>query len=284
MSHHFQPRYCLFRTSIGIMGVAWSSAGIVRLQLPERSEKETRTRLSERFLIGAIQPNESGLILYPVPSNFTDADVNHGLVGYHISDEGSTTAKIPAPVGILARGRFDDVTFTIEREQSSTYAITCRLKNAAVKNKFSAWPENAVITARLRSQLHFEPTASDDNTFGRKARGKLNLMGGKWNESDNSFSALGLAGQANITRVEYNGNLVIFTDNQDIRCVVPNLKFGEEFDLRDLAKKLVASEASVVTCWKNGQPGKNPSSFGQWAFGIKVEGLGGEIFGPYYRN
>lgn len=41
--------YCLFNTSIGAIGIAWSDVGIVSLQLPEGSEKDTRHRLIHRM-------------------------------------------------------------------------------------------------------------------------------------------------------------------------------------------------------------------------------------------
>jgi methylated-DNA-[protein]-cysteine S-methyltransferase len=37
--------YCLFDTALGRCGVAWSDEGIVRLQLPERSERQSLARL-----------------------------------------------------------------------------------------------------------------------------------------------------------------------------------------------------------------------------------------------
>jgi len=37
--------YALFETSIGRCGLAWGPRGIVGVQLPERSEGTTRTRL-----------------------------------------------------------------------------------------------------------------------------------------------------------------------------------------------------------------------------------------------
>lgn len=42
--------YTLFDTAIGRCGVAWSGRGIVGVQLPERSELETRARLLKRCL------------------------------------------------------------------------------------------------------------------------------------------------------------------------------------------------------------------------------------------
>ena len=43
------PRgFALFKTAIGMCGIAWSDAGIVSVQLPERDDNDTRTRLSRR--------------------------------------------------------------------------------------------------------------------------------------------------------------------------------------------------------------------------------------------
>jgi methylated-DNA-[protein]-cysteine S-methyltransferase len=41
--------YALFDTTLGRAGIAWSARGIVAVQLPETSERETRTRLLQRF-------------------------------------------------------------------------------------------------------------------------------------------------------------------------------------------------------------------------------------------
>ena len=40
--------FALFDTAIGACGIAWSDAGLVRLQLPERDEQTTRARLAKR--------------------------------------------------------------------------------------------------------------------------------------------------------------------------------------------------------------------------------------------
>jgi methylated-DNA-[protein]-cysteine S-methyltransferase len=40
--------YALFDTAVGQCGIAWGSNGIVGVQLPERSERETRARLARR--------------------------------------------------------------------------------------------------------------------------------------------------------------------------------------------------------------------------------------------
>ncbi len=37
--------YCLFTTSLGIMGIMWNTEGVVRLQLPEKDPKATRKNL-----------------------------------------------------------------------------------------------------------------------------------------------------------------------------------------------------------------------------------------------
>jgi methylated-DNA-[protein]-cysteine S-methyltransferase len=43
------PRgFALFETAIGVCGIAWSDAGIVSVQLPERDDNDTRTRLARR--------------------------------------------------------------------------------------------------------------------------------------------------------------------------------------------------------------------------------------------
>lgn len=41
-------RYCLFETAIGACAIAWSDAGLVRLQLPERDRAATRNRIAAR--------------------------------------------------------------------------------------------------------------------------------------------------------------------------------------------------------------------------------------------
>ena len=44
-----KPEYALFETAIGHCAVAWSSYGIVGLQLPERTAADTLKRLRRRF-------------------------------------------------------------------------------------------------------------------------------------------------------------------------------------------------------------------------------------------
>ncbi len=41
--------YTLFETTLGRVGIAWSDRGIVAVQLPEVTERDTRARLLERF-------------------------------------------------------------------------------------------------------------------------------------------------------------------------------------------------------------------------------------------
>jgi methylated-DNA-[protein]-cysteine S-methyltransferase len=41
-------RYCLIETDLGTLGLAWSDAGIVRLQLPEKTPAATERRLIRR--------------------------------------------------------------------------------------------------------------------------------------------------------------------------------------------------------------------------------------------
>jgi methylated-DNA-[protein]-cysteine S-methyltransferase len=40
-----RPRYCLFDTAIGVIGLAWSGLGLTRLQLPEAEARATERRL-----------------------------------------------------------------------------------------------------------------------------------------------------------------------------------------------------------------------------------------------
>ena len=41
--------YCLFETSIGWLGIAWSETGLTQLQLPERDRAATERRLQKRL-------------------------------------------------------------------------------------------------------------------------------------------------------------------------------------------------------------------------------------------
>lgn len=43
-----QMHYCLMETDLGVLGLAWSEDGIVRLQLPERTRAATEQRLLRR--------------------------------------------------------------------------------------------------------------------------------------------------------------------------------------------------------------------------------------------
>jgi methylated-DNA-[protein]-cysteine S-methyltransferase len=40
--------FALFETAIGACGIAWSDAGVVSVQLPERNDEATRSRLAKR--------------------------------------------------------------------------------------------------------------------------------------------------------------------------------------------------------------------------------------------
>ncbi len=42
-----RERYCLFETGLGTCGIAWSEAGVVRLQLPERTRERTAGRIRQ---------------------------------------------------------------------------------------------------------------------------------------------------------------------------------------------------------------------------------------------
>jgi methylated-DNA-[protein]-cysteine S-methyltransferase len=44
-----EQSFAVFDTAIGWCGIAWSGQGVVGVQLPERREQETRSRLSKRF-------------------------------------------------------------------------------------------------------------------------------------------------------------------------------------------------------------------------------------------
>ena len=43
------PCYALFRTPVGVCGIAWNETGIAALQLPERDEAAMHARMRERF-------------------------------------------------------------------------------------------------------------------------------------------------------------------------------------------------------------------------------------------
>jgi methylated-DNA-[protein]-cysteine S-methyltransferase len=45
MKHTKAVSYCFIESPIGIIGLAWNEIGILRLQLPERTQTETRRRL-----------------------------------------------------------------------------------------------------------------------------------------------------------------------------------------------------------------------------------------------
>jgi methylated-DNA-[protein]-cysteine S-methyltransferase len=46
------PSYALFRTEVGVCGIAWNDVGITALQLPERDEAAMHARMRERFGAG----------------------------------------------------------------------------------------------------------------------------------------------------------------------------------------------------------------------------------------
>ncbi len=48
--------YCLFDTEFGFCGIAWSEAGLTRVQLPEADVAATRARLEKRGAVEAEPP------------------------------------------------------------------------------------------------------------------------------------------------------------------------------------------------------------------------------------
>lgn len=48
MAETYDRRFCLFETTLGWIGIAWSRAGISHLQLPERDRAATMRRLLQR--------------------------------------------------------------------------------------------------------------------------------------------------------------------------------------------------------------------------------------------
>jgi methylated-DNA-[protein]-cysteine S-methyltransferase len=62
---HAEPRYFLFNTAFGICGVAWSDAGLTRVQLPERDPAATEQRLTKyaaKRWEGALPPSVASSI------------------------------------------------------------------------------------------------------------------------------------------------------------------------------------------------------------------------------
>ena len=45
LPHADQASYCLFPTAIGVCGVAWGPAGLLSVQLPQKDDDATRSRL-----------------------------------------------------------------------------------------------------------------------------------------------------------------------------------------------------------------------------------------------
>lgn len=61
MEARFQERYCLFDTAIGSCAIAWSEAGVTRLQLPEADPAATEKRVRARSP-GAVLAEPSGAV------------------------------------------------------------------------------------------------------------------------------------------------------------------------------------------------------------------------------
>jgi O-6-methylguanine DNA methyltransferase len=56
-----QPSYALFRTPVGLCGIAWNDKGIAALQLPERDEAAMHIRMRERHRAVAAHPSAEAL-------------------------------------------------------------------------------------------------------------------------------------------------------------------------------------------------------------------------------
>ena len=115
--------YTLFETDFGFCGVAWSDAGLVRLQLPERDKQATEARLIRHWEGSATPP--------PAPI----AGAIEELARY-FSGEAVTFAKVP--LDLSATQAFHrtiyDATLKIGWGQTKTYgalAAECGSPGAA---------------------------------------------------------------------------------------------------------------------------------------------------------
>lgn len=72
-----REHYCVFETAIGPCGVAWTEAGLTRLQLPESNRDATETRLRKRS-------GSAGPELPPPPVRRAITDIQSYMVGDRI--------------------------------------------------------------------------------------------------------------------------------------------------------------------------------------------------------
>src|SRR5260370_3295815 len=80
--------FAVFETPIGACGVAWSSRGIVGLQLPEATAERTRARLRRRWTGAAETP--------PPPDVQRAIDQVLALLGGEAVDLGDIAPDLPA--------------------------------------------------------------------------------------------------------------------------------------------------------------------------------------------
>lgn len=117
--------YILFPTVLGTIGLAWSEVGIVGLQLPEKNESETRSRLRSRLdqadevnspeqwvadVIRRIQAHLRGL-----PQDFSDVPIDLRAVPNFHKLVYQAACTIPAG----ATQTYGDIAKKIENPQSA---------------------------------------------------------------------------------------------------------------------------------------------------------------------
>ena len=74
--HMAGERYCLFDTEFGLCGIAWSDAGLTRVQLPEADVDATRARLEKRGAVEGEPPEALAWVLAGLRAYFDGAETD----------------------------------------------------------------------------------------------------------------------------------------------------------------------------------------------------------------
>src|SRR5258708_5749440 len=117
--------FALFETPIGACGVAWSSRGIVGLQLPEATAERTRARLRRRWTRAAETP--------PPPDVQRAIDQVLALLGGEAVDLGDTALDLEAAPDF--HRKVYDVARTIAPGRTMTYGEIARKLGAPQESR-----------------------------------------------------------------------------------------------------------------------------------------------------
>ncbi len=82
-------RYCLFDTEFGLCGIAWSEAGLTRVQLPEADVAATRARLEKRGAMEGEPPATLAWVLAALRAYFDGAETDFSSIAVALPAETS---------------------------------------------------------------------------------------------------------------------------------------------------------------------------------------------------